>query len=43
LVWLTVLAAQTDLSAATLKNQAWDRLPGLSALIKDSDDLASLS
>lgn len=42
LVWLTVLAAQTDLSATTLKNQAWDRLPGLSALIKDSDDLASL-
>ncbi len=43
LVWLTVLAAQPDLTASTLKNLAWDKLPGLSALIKDRDDLESLS
>ena len=43
LVWLIVLAAQPDLTASTLKNLAWDKLPGLSALIKDRDDLESLS
>jgi len=43
LVWLTVLAAQTDLTASTLKNRPVDELPGLSALIKDRDDLESLS
>ncbi len=43
MVWLTVLAAQADLSASTLKNRPWDELPGLSALIKDRDDLESLS
>jgi MoxR-like ATPase len=42
MVWLTVLAAQADLSASTLKNRPWDELPGLSALIKDRDDLESL-
>lgn len=43
LVWLIILAAHPDLVASTLKNRPWKDLPGLSALIKDRDDLELLS
>jgi len=43
LVWLTILAAHSDLGASALKNRPWNELPGLSALIKDRDDLDLLS
>ena len=43
LVWLTILAAHSELGASAVKNHPWKDLPGLSALIKDRDDLDLLS
>lgn len=43
LVWLTILAAHSGLGASAVKNHSWKDLPGLSALIKDRDDLDLLS
>lgn len=43
LVWLTILAAHPGLGASAVKNHSWKDLPGLSALIKDRDDLDLLS
>ncbi|MBM3224345.1 MAG: MoxR family ATPase [Candidatus Tectomicrobia bacterium] len=43
LVWLTVLSARGNVSAAELRECRLTALPALSALIKDRDDLALLS
>jgi MoxR-like ATPase len=43
LVWLTVLAARGDVTAADLTERRLSELPAVTALIKDRDDLVLLS
>ena len=42
LVWLTVLAARDDITLEQIRDEPLAELKGLSALIKDRDDLALL-